>query len=414
MVLCCKCGVEIETNRRNMCERCLNNTIDVSAKVMTSMYIETCRGCERYHAPPSSWKTLAWGSKDLLIFLLGRNKTIKKLNIIDSNFIYSEEHSKRIRIEILVLEEGIEQACELEFNIRNKQCTECMHAEAKQYWKAVVQVRQKPSHRRTFLYIEQLILNHKAHLNTSNIKERKDGIDFFFSGRADAVRLVDFLSGFYGIRTTNSHQLISEDVRNNTCNKKFAFSVELLPFCKDDLVHVSDKSLSVGEFVLVSKVGRFVLLYDPKTAKTTKLVARRYFGNEGLYRIMVRSESFRRYRVVYARPVAGGMREATITEDDVTFYEVTTFLQIKDDDVVMGYNLVNSNLSMEIDMNIEILLVRILSDDKTDLASKSDRLLDSEFRYFVDDISNDKGMLSSLAVQDRKNDLLGDVSKIHL
>lgn len=414
MILCCRCGIEIEPNARNMCERCLNNMIDVSAKIMTSMHVETCRGCERYHTPPRSWKTLAWGSKDLLIFLLSRNKTIRKLNIIDSNFIYTEQHSKKICIEILVLEEGIEQACEIEFNIRNKQCSDCMHAEAKQYWKAVVQVRQKPSHRRTFLYIEQLILNHKAHLNTSNIKERKDGIDFYFLDRADAVKLVDFLSSFYGIRTTNSHQLISEDVRNNTCNKKFAFSVELLPFCKDDLVYVSNKSLNIGDFVLVSKVGNSILFYDPQTAKTIKLVAKHYFGNESQYRIVVRSERFRKYRVIYTRHVAGGMNEATVTEDDVVFYEVSTFLPIKDNDFVMGYNLVNANLCMDIDINMEVLLVRIFNDDQKNWTLKSDRLLDTEFKYFMDDISKDKSMLSSLAIYDHKNKLIEDVSKIHL
>lgn len=35
-------------------------------------------------------------------------------------------------------------------------------------------------HKRTFFYLEQLILRHNAHANCSNIVERRDGLDFFF------------------------------------------------------------------------------------------------------------------------------------------------------------------------------------------------------------------------------------------
>lgn len=414
MILCCNCGIEIEPTARNMCERCLNNMVDLTANIITSCTVETCRGCERYHMPPKSWKVLAWGSKDLLIFLLSRNKSIKKLNIIDSNWVYTEQTSKKIKIEILILEDGIEQTCVIEYSVRNKQCSECMRAEAKQYWKALVQVRQKPHHKRTFLHLEQLILSHRAHLGTSNIKERKDGIDFYFLDRAGALKLVDFLGGFYGIRIQNSHQLISEDVRNNTANKKFTFSVELLPFCKDDLVLVESKALGLGNFALVTKVGNSVMFTDPQNGKIARLTSKQYFGNESQYKIVVRSDRFRQYRVIYCRALQNQMYEATITEDDIVFYEVTTHLKIKDDDIVMGYNLINANLTTEINMSNDVLLVRIFNDEKTDWTLRSDRLLDSEFKYFLDDISNDKHMLANIVVYDSKNELIEDFNKIKL
>lgn len=43
--------------------------------------------------------------------------------------------------------------------------------------------------KRTFLYLEQLILKHGAHRDTINIKEAKDGIDFFFSARNQAEKV---------------------------------------------------------------------------------------------------------------------------------------------------------------------------------------------------------------------------------
>lgn len=113
MILCFKCGVGIESSARNMCFRCLSNSTDLARNIKTSMLIETCRGCERYLVPPKGWKSLAWGSQDLLIYLLSRNKTVRGLSILDSNFIYTEEHSKRMNVEICVAEDGIEQRCVL-------------------------------------------------------------------------------------------------------------------------------------------------------------------------------------------------------------------------------------------------------------------------------------------------------------
>ena len=48
----------------------------------------------------------------------------------------------------------------------------------------MVQVRQKVPHKRTFLWLEQLILRHRAHVDCVNIVEMRDGLDFYFDHRA--------------------------------------------------------------------------------------------------------------------------------------------------------------------------------------------------------------------------------------
>ena len=53
-------------------------------------------------------------------------------------------------------------------------------------WIAVVQVRQKVPHKRTFLWLEQLILRHRAHVDCVNIVEMRDGLDFYFDHRSHA------------------------------------------------------------------------------------------------------------------------------------------------------------------------------------------------------------------------------------
>lgn len=67
-------------------------------------------------------------------------------------------------------------------------------------WKAVVQVRQKVPHKRTFLYLEQLILKHGAQKDTISLKEVKDGLDFYYAQRSHAIKMVDFLTGVVPIK----------------------------------------------------------------------------------------------------------------------------------------------------------------------------------------------------------------------
>lgn len=63
-----------------------------------------------------------------------------------------------------------------------------------------MQVRQKVSHKRTFLYLEQLILRHSAQKDTISVKEVRDGLDFFYSQRSHAIKMVEFLNGVTPIR----------------------------------------------------------------------------------------------------------------------------------------------------------------------------------------------------------------------
>lgn len=59
----------------------------------------------------------------------------------------------------------------------------------------MVQVRQKVPHKRTFLFLEQLILKHSAQKDTISVKEVRDGLDFFYSQRSHAIKMVEFLAG---------------------------------------------------------------------------------------------------------------------------------------------------------------------------------------------------------------------------
>lgn len=72
-------------------------------------------------------------------------------------------------------------------------CEECRRIEAKDYWRACVQVRQKCDFKKTLFYMEQLMLKHNALANTTSVKPGPTGIDFFFVRQQDAKKLVEFL-----------------------------------------------------------------------------------------------------------------------------------------------------------------------------------------------------------------------------
>ena len=57
----------------------------------------------------------------------------------------------------------LQQSFIAEFIIENFTCEDCHREAAKDTWTSVLQLRQKVDHKRTFYFIEQLILKHNAH-----------------------------------------------------------------------------------------------------------------------------------------------------------------------------------------------------------------------------------------------------------
>ena len=87
----------------------------------------------------------------------------------------------------------LQKPLDCEFVVRNQQCTDCRQQFENFAWTAAVQVRQRVSHKRTFFYFEQAILKKNAQAAAVKIEQFRDGLDFFFRQRNDAVRFVQFL-----------------------------------------------------------------------------------------------------------------------------------------------------------------------------------------------------------------------------
>lgn len=167
--------------------------------------ISYCRNCERFLSPPSQWMQARLESPELLALCLKKLKGLAKVRLTDAHFIWTEPHSKRLRISLTVQKEVLtstilEQTFEIEYLVQYGQCPDCTKLAAKNTWRAMVQVRQKIQHKRTFLFLEQLILKHDAQKDTVSVKEVRDGLDFFYASKNHAVKMVEFLNGVSPIR----------------------------------------------------------------------------------------------------------------------------------------------------------------------------------------------------------------------
>jgi len=159
--------------------------------------------------------------------------------------------------------------------VRNQQCVDCQAEYRQGTWKSLVQVRQHVRHKRTFLYLEQLILKHQAHRNCISIETFRDGMDFYFPDKGKSAKFMSFLESVVPTQVRSSKKLISTDVKSNISNYKHTNLVEIPPVCKNDLILLSKKMANnlgnIARLVIVKNVTSLIRLLDPLTGQTATL-----------------------------------------------------------------------------------------------------------------------------------------------
>lgn len=281
-VLCYNCGAAIDGTQAAgaICTDCLKLTSDVTQGIEREGILLMCRDCDRWLSPPNSWVVAAPESRELLALCLRKLRGLHKTRIIDASFIWTEPHSRRIKCKITVQHEStqgaiLQQTFDVEFKQQYKQCPDCQKSFTHNTWSSVVQVRQKVPHKRTFLYLEQLILKQGAHKDTINIKEVHSGIDFYFAAKNQAEKFCDFLNSTTPVKIKKAQELISMDTHTSVRSYKFTFSAELVPICKDDLVALPPKLAkqigNISPLVLCHRIGTAVNVIDPNTLQFADL-----------------------------------------------------------------------------------------------------------------------------------------------
>lgn len=317
-VLCCKCGILMQPNAANMCAKCLRSEIDITEGLQKHVIINHCPECGSYLQPPRTWIKAQLESKELLTFCVKRLKNLNKVRLVDAVFVWTEPHSKRIKVKLRVQKEvlngaKLEQTYVVEYVVQDKMCESCSRVQANpDQWVAAVQLRQHVSHRRTFFYLEQLILKHDAAKQAIRIKQVDQGIDFFFGNRSHGVKFVEFLGKVAPIRSRSDKQLVSHDSKSNNYNYKHTFSVEISPVCREDLICLPPKlAVSLGNFgplVICNKVSNNIALLDPFTLRQSFLDAEQYWRTS--FKALLTSRQLVEYIVLDVEPVSSEVNVA--------------------------------------------------------------------------------------------------------
>ena len=336
----------------------------------------------------------------------------------------------------------MQQTFEVEYVVAYHQCPDCAKSFTANTWRAVVQVRQKVAHKRTFLYLEQLILKHSAHKDTINIKEVKDGLDFYYSQRNHAEKFVDFLNSVVPIRTKKSQELISMDIHTSTKSYKFSFSCELVPICKDDLVAIPIKLAkqvgNISPLTICYRVGTSINLLDPNTLQTADVSTPIYWRSP--FTSLADVQELVEFVVMDIEPTGPEkgkfvLAEATVARtsdlgvNDRTYYTRTHMGGVlHTGDSVMGYHLTGTNFNSPQFEALEqstahasaipdVLLIkkvyvrkkkskarnwrlkRINKDDGELLPKKQDQVkMERDFEMFLRDVEEDTELRSTVAL----------------
>jgi nonsense-mediated mRNA decay protein 3 len=368
-ILCCLCGTPIIPNEAAMCLDCLRSQFDITDVVDKNNEVVQCKKCDRWNTAKDHWVHHDMESAGLLSCCLKQIGGIQKVKLIDAKWVWTEPHSKRMKI-LLTVERGVldekitlRQNCTVEFTIKNKQCLPCIHEATDHTWGALIQLRQNVGHKRSLYSLESAMVKAGLHNAMLNIAQSRDGLDLYFRARNVAEKVVDFISKRIPTKTKMSQKVVSKDTHSQTARVEYTIHVEVAPLCRGDLV-VTDKALTGGaELMVVTKLTNAIYLLNPTTMHSVIVSSPRSFMKP--FDALLTMHHLINFVVIDINPVTRGggaaasssvafgdshswfqlaeaqvCREADLGENDTTFTVLTHLGRVlQAGDTVLGYDL---------------------------------------------------------------------------
>eukprot|EP00242_Pyramimonas_sp_CCMP2087_P000128 CAMPEP_0198196994 /NCGR_PEP_ID=MMETSP1445-20131203/593_1 /TAXON_ID=36898 /ORGANISM="Pyramimonas sp., Strain CCMP2087" /LENGTH=498 /DNA_ID=CAMNT_0043866123 /DNA_START=578 /DNA_END=2074 /DNA_ORIENTATION=- len=347
-----------------MCVNCIRGQVDITEGIQKEVTILWCKECNKYLIPPKAWVRAELESKELLTFCIKKLKGLNKVKLVDAGFIWTEPHSKRLKVKLTIQKEVfhgtiLQQTFQADYVIQNNLCQGCARLAANSdQWVACVQVRQHVDHKRTFFLLEQLILKHNAQIGTLNIKEQTDGVDFFYGHRSHALKFLEFLGSMVPMKNRSDKQLVSFNEQNAVYNYKYTFSVQIVPICKEDLcllpLKVYQALGSFGPLVICTHITNTLHMLDPLTLRTVNVDVNSYYRSP--YVAITNAKHLVEYVVLDTEvvgPKAGKYmlidvqlaRTSDFGKNDTMFLGRTHLGNLlKAGDLVLGYDLTRANI----------------------------------------------------------------------
>ena len=355
LIPCCICGVPIEPNPSNMCLDCLRTHCNFSKEIPNTSSITYCRTCGRYQTSPTQWQAYPLESNELLQLCISKISGLQNFKQTEAHFLYTEPHSKKLKISLTVQKETINgavlrQTLILTINVCNMQCPQCCEAATpREHWIANVQLRMESKHRRTLFWLEQVILSHRAHSKAVNIQRQKHGVDFHFADKSAAMGLVNFILHHLPIQYEDSHHMAGEDIQNGTIDSRYSIAVRVPPLNRQDLVvlpkHLVKSSGNQCFICVVLKVNRNIKLIDPHTAKIIDVDGKTYWKRP--FESLLSLSDLSKFVVLSVEPIGekvGRFQVADIELTDEETYSERIIVRshlgalLKEGDVVLAYD----------------------------------------------------------------------------
>ena len=99
-ILCPTCGIAFIPRAGNVCPTCVISRTDITVGITKEAVLNYCRFCTRYLRPP--WVNAERESKELLSICLSKIKGLNRVKLVNASFIWTEPHSKRIKVKLTI------------------------------------------------------------------------------------------------------------------------------------------------------------------------------------------------------------------------------------------------------------------------------------------------------------------------
>lgn len=360
-IACCICGTMIEPNPSNMCIGCLRQKANFADQIPSSSSVIYCRSCGRYQNGPTQWSRAEIDSPELLEICLKRLNGIKDMTIKDAKFLFTEPHSRRIRISLTVEKDAfngtiLRQTMIVTFVVNLMQCPACVEAATpREHWIGCVQLRTAAANKRTLYWIEQQILKHKAHSACSTIQRRHDGIDFHFPDHASSTRFANFLKTISPAILVESNKLMGEDIQSGVQDRRFTTCIRVPPITRQDLFLLPqwliNETGNQSHFALCTRMAKNIQLIDPFTARTLVVDSQKYWNNE--FQPIVTIDSLRRFNVITIEPIGPKVGRFQLADVEITDEE--TFSDRLIVRTHLGAKLVEGESCLAYDLRVNVL-----------------------------------------------------------
>jgi nonsense-mediated mRNA decay protein 3 len=333
------------------------------------------------------------------MFCISKIKELKeKVKLVNVKFIKTEFSSKISKVLITiqtVIVNGIilHESLVVKFLVVTKICEDCIQTKTKQssgFTK--VQVRQHVKHKRTFLMLEQMIIKYGADSNCVQIKNRTEGIDFFYNKRSHCQSFIDFLQDTVPIRfRACDKRHLSHNTHTNSHSFQSCFSVEIAPVCKEDLICLPEQIRAkmgwIAPLLVCSRVTNLIQLVDPISLRFFHINSTQYWSNP--FTPILYSEQLQTCIVLDLEQKQINKTQNHIMEVEIARYSDfginnQTFILrthlgkiIKIGDHVLGYDMTTANVT---DPNYESIVSHGYRPQEIILACKSNKTENKHYK----------------------------------